>query len=79
MNAIDDGWEQLLVSNSENLSSPRSNIFMAGLSRDELVIIGGIVKSNKMADGYILDIPKMRLKTVLKNTYGNITIAADKN
>ena len=74
------GWEQLLVSNNKNLS-PRTHVFMAGLSRDELVIIGGIVKRDKAtkADGYILDIPKMHLKTVIKNTDGNICIAADEN
>ena len=72
MDAIDDGWEKLLVSSSENLS-PRDEIFMAALSCDELVIIGGYDRDQGyMGDGYILEIPKMRLKTVIKNTKESI-------
>ena len=67
MDAIDLGWEELLVSSSENLS-PRDSIFMTAISRNELVIIGGNGKNDCRSDGYILDIPKMSLKTVNKNT-----------
>ena len=67
MNATDHGWEELLVSSGLKLS-PRNEIFMAGLSCDELVIIGGEGEQGYMGDGYILDIPKMRLKTVIRNT-----------
>ena len=44
MDAIDDGWEELLVSCKKNFP-PRTNIIMAGLSRDKLVIIGGRQKT----------------------------------
>ena len=40
MNAIDNGWEILLVSSSEKLS-PRAFISIAVLSCDEIVIMGG--------------------------------------
>ena len=78
MKAIADGWEELLVSNNKNLS-PRSHIFMAGLSCDELVIIGGQGKAGYRGDGYILEIQKMRLKTVIKNTKESLKFAADGN
>ena len=78
MDAIDDGWEELLVSSSENLS-PRDSIFMEAISRDELVIIGGNGKNDCRADGYILDIPKMCLKTINKNTPKFLKCVAFKN
>ena len=78
MNAIDDGWEELLVSSNENLS-PRSQIFMAGLSCDELVIIGGTGKQGLRGDAYVLDIPKMRLKTVIRSTEKSIKFAVVDN
>ena len=40
MNDIYGGWEELHVATGENLSR-RNSIFMAGLSCDELLIIGG--------------------------------------
>ena len=61
MNAIDDGWEELLVSSSTNLS-PRSQIFMAGLRCDELVILGGRGDHGDRGDGYILNIPECASK-----------------
>ena len=64
MNAIDDGWEELQVSSGKHLS-PRSFIFMAELSCNELVIIGGKGRQGYRGDAYILDIPKDRLKTVI--------------
>ena len=78
MNTIYDGWEELLVSSSENLS-PRRFIFMAGLSCDELVIIGGRGKGRSKGDGYILEIPQMRLKTVIKSTEASITFTTSEN
>ena len=67
MSAIDDRWEELLVSSSSDLS-PRDHILMAGLSCNELVIIGGEDKQGNRGDGYILEIPKMHLKKVFRNT-----------
>ena len=81
MNAIADGWEELLVSSSKILS-PRSHIFIAGLSCDELVIIGGLGQSkiyDVRGDGYILEIPKMRLKPVIRDTDENIEFVAYSN
>ena len=78
MNAIDNGWEELLVSSCKQLSR-RKNILMAGLSCDELVIIGGERKKSYKGEIYILGIPKMRLKTVIKNTKEIIKLAAFKN
>ena len=78
MNAIDDGWEELPVSSSENFS-PRSHVFMAGLSCNELVIIGGKEKRGNRGDGYILDIPNMHLNPVIKNTRESIKFAAFAN
>ena len=60
MNAVGEGWEELLVSLGNNLS-PRASIFMAGLNCDELVIIGGQGKRGYMGDGFILDIANERL------------------
>ena len=78
MNAIDDGWEILLVSSSEKLS-PRRSIFMAGLSCDKLVIFGGEGEQYFCGDGYILDIPKMRLKTIIRNTDESMKFAGANN
>ena len=71
MNAIDDGWGELLVSSSTNLS-PRRSILMVGLNRDKLMIIGGEGEEGHRGDSYILDIPKMDLKTVVKSTEKSI-------
>ena len=78
MNAIHRGWEELLVSSSENLS-PRDSIFMAAISRNELVIIGGNGKNDCRGDGYILDIPKMCLKPIIRNTEENIKFSVVAN
>ena len=45
---------------------------MAGLGCDELLIIGGFGDQGKRGDGCIVEIPKMRLKTVIGNTDENI-------
>ena len=78
MNAIDDGWEELYVSSSKNIS-PRDSIFMAGLGCDELVIIGGRGEKGYKGRGFILDIPKMSLIAVIKSTKASIKFAAFKN
>ena len=78
VDAIDDGWEELLVSSGKKLS-PRSHIFMAALSCNELVILGGAGKRDDKVDGYILEIPKMRLKTVIRNTDNSNKFAALSN
>ena len=68
MKAIGHGWEELLVSSSKILS-PRIHILMVGLSCDELMIIGGkSINGDFRGDGYILEIPKMCLKTAIRNT-----------
>ena len=60
MNAIDDGWENLLISPYKPLA-PRSQIFMAMLSRDEPLIIGGRGKrETRRGDGITLNYPKKR-------------------
>ena len=78
MNAIGDGWEMLPVSSFKSLS-PRSNILMAGLGCDELVIIGGRGIEGYSEDGYILEIPKMRFKTVIIKNDESKKFAAFKN
>ena len=78
MKAIADGWEELLVSNNKNLS-PRSHIFMAGLSCDELVIIGGHGIEGLRGDAYILNIPQMCLVTVIGDKEERIRFAALRN
>ena len=53
---------------------------MEALSYDELVIIGGLVEEEGyLGDGYILDIPKMRLKTVIENTEESTKFAVYRN
>ena len=47
---------------------------MAMLSCDELVIIGGEGEQGLRGDGYILEIPDMRLKTVIRNTEESIKL-----
>ena len=78
MKAIDDGWEELRVFSYSKIFSPRVDVLMAGLSCDELVIIGGNEKyaDSDRGDGYILDIPKMRLRTVIKNKKANIKFSS---
>ena len=80
MNTIDGGWEVLRLFSSENFS-PRDFIFMAGLSCDELVILGGrgTGEEGLKGDGYILDIPKMRLNTVIRDTKDSIKFAVVTN
>ena len=80
MNAIDNGWEELLVSSCKQLSR-RKNILMAGLSCDELVILGGrgTGEEGLKGDGYILDIPEMRLNTVIRDTKDSIKFAVVTN
>ena len=52
---------------------------MAGLSCDELVIIGGEGEQGYVGDGYILDIPKMHLKTIIRNTDESMKFAGANN
>ena len=77
MNAIDDGWEKIDLYYS--LLSPRSQIFMAGLSCDELVIIGGHGIEGLRGDAYILNIPQMCLVTVIGDKEERIRFAALRN
>ena len=78
MNAIRRGWEQLHVSPCKKLS-PRAEILMAGLSRDELLIIGGKEENEFRGDAYILDIPRMKLQTVIRNSKTRIKFSVISN